>query len=174
MSSDKSPTDGALPQDVDDDRHSATHELDEEIREVVRRDQLRTGGAPHHFDPHAPVIEGDSVTLRLEIENSSTPLRLTVNAEAIIGRTDPTADERPQLDLTPYSGYQMGISRRHALFRLEQRRLELIDLGSRNGTFLNGSRLQPEQPVPLHDGDEVRLGKIVMRLYVQGGELPES
>jgi class 3 adenylate cyclase len=49
------------------------------------------------------------------------------------------------------------VSRRHAIIH-PQGDLEcwLVDLGSANGTFLNGRRIS--QPMPLHHGDLIRLG----------------
>ena len=49
----------------------------------------------------------------------------------------------------------------------------LVDLGSRNGTFLNGHRLAANQVVPLEQGDEIRLGKIVMRIYIEEQDAEE-
>jgi pSer/pThr/pTyr-binding forkhead associated (FHA) protein len=43
--------------------------------------------------------------------------------------------------------------------------LTLVDLGSTNGTHLNGQRLIPNQPRVLRDGDEVRLGKLVFHIF---------
>ena len=40
--------------------------------------------------------------------------------------------------------------------------LTLVDLGSVNGTHLNGQRLVPNQPRVLRDGDEIRLGRLVV------------
>jgi pSer/pThr/pTyr-binding forkhead associated (FHA) protein len=37
--------------------------------------------------------------------------------------------------------------------------LFIRDLGSTNGTRLNGALLSPEQPVRLRDGDELELGQ---------------
>jgi adenylate cyclase len=49
------------------------------------------------------------------------------------------------------------ISRQHALVqRMENGEYCLFDLGSRNGTFLNGTRVAI--PVPLKDGDQISLG----------------
>jgi adenylate cyclase len=49
------------------------------------------------------------------------------------------------------------ISRQHALVqRMENGEYCLFDLGSRNGTFLNGTRVTI--PVPLKDGDQILLG----------------
>ena len=55
-----------------------------------------------------------------------------------------------------------SVSRRHALVRRDDRGDHvLIDLGSSNGTFVNGGRVN--LPLPLQDGDEVRLGEIKLR-----------
>jgi hypothetical protein len=37
-------------------------------------------------------------------------------------------------------------------------RYQLIDVGSSNGTFLNGQRLTPHQPAPLHAGAIIKIG----------------
>ncbi|KAB2855894.1 MAG: FHA domain-containing protein, partial [Anaerolineae bacterium] len=37
--------------------------------------------------------------------------------------------------------------------------------GSVNGTFLNGQRLIPRQARIVHDGDEMRFGKLALRIY---------
>jgi pSer/pThr/pTyr-binding forkhead associated (FHA) protein len=49
------------------------------------------------------------------------------------------------------------ISRRHAAFRRRENDIELEDLGSLNGTYVNGSKLQAA--VRLSPGDVIRLGK---------------
>jgi serine protease Do len=50
------------------------------------------------------------------------------------------------------------VGRFHARIRLAggPRPLEILDLGSRNGTFLNGDRVLG--PMPLHSGDIIQLG----------------
>jgi len=53
-----------------------------------------------------------------------------------------------------------GISRRHALIRVRGEEATLEDLGSKNGTYLRGSRL--EGPVSLRDGDVFVLGDVAL------------
>lgn len=106
--------------------------------------------------------------LRIEVEGGSTPIIVKPKAEdMILGRRDPTTGATPEVDLTAYAGYRMGVSRRHSSLALENNQLNLWDLGSSNGTFINGTRLTPHQPSPLRDGDEVRLGQMVLRLFFQ-------
>jgi pSer/pThr/pTyr-binding forkhead associated (FHA) protein len=49
------------------------------------------------------------------------------------------------------------VSRRHAIVAYKSGRLEIEDLGSLNGTYLNRRRI--ESPAQLDDGDELQIGK---------------
>ena len=40
----------------------------------------------------------------------------------------------------------------------------MVDLGTPNGTYLNGQRLIPNQARVLRDGDDVRLGHLVLQV----------
>jgi hypothetical protein len=52
-----------------------------------------------------------------------------------------------------------GVSRHHAEIRVEDGEVVLVDLGSTNGTFVNG---QPVRRVPLADGTRVTLGRTTL------------
>jgi hypothetical protein len=51
-------------------------------------------------------------------------------------------------------------SRFHAELHVKDNNIEVIDLGSTNGTFVNGSRLIPNQPQLLNDNDVISIGMI--------------
>jgi predicted component of type VI protein secretion system len=59
------------------------------------------------------------------------------------------------------------VSRRHAEIQVSNGDILINDLGSTNGTFVNGERI--DQPRPLRDGDEVRIGGVVWRLRAPAG-----
>jgi hypothetical protein len=103
--------------------------------------------------------------LRVEVQGADTPIHIIPKPEMVIGRTDPASGDQPELDLSPYAAYQMGISRRHAVIQWQNEQLHIVDLGSRNGTYVNGKKVQPHQPFKLRDGDEMRLGKMSLKLY---------
>ncbi len=71
----------------------------------------------------------------------------------------------PYLDLSFYDphGY---VSRRHAVIMLDGDHYALSDLGSGNGSLINGARIAPHQPWPLHHGDEIQLGHIKLRFVL--------
>ncbi len=145
---------------------STTFDVSQDAQEAVRRFEAEQEARKH--EQMAQTELGDEVTLKVEIKDALTPLSVVVTYEVAIGRRDPATQEAPELDLTPYGGYQLGISRRHAIIRLQNKKLEIYDLGSRNGTYLNGKRLLPLQPHTLHTGAVIRLGKVEMRIHIVG------
>jgi hypothetical protein len=59
------------------------------------------------------------------------------------------------------------ISRRHAVVMLRGRQHEVEDLGSANGTRLNGELITA--PHPLHDGDHLALADVELRFHLGDG-----
>ncbi|MFI7680584.1 protein kinase [Actinophytocola sp. NPDC049390] len=57
------------------------------------------------------------------------------------------------------------VSRRHCAFDVDPPLLSVRDLGSRNGTFVNGARVTGDQE--LKDGDELRAGDTTIRVEVR-------
>jgi len=84
--------------------------------------------------------------------------------QLVMGRLDPETQETPQIDLSAFDAVENGVSRRHAAITRKENTLQLVDLHAANGTFLNGQKLVPEQPRVLRDGDDIRLGRLVIRI----------
>jgi hypothetical protein len=101
---------------------------------------------------------------RLEIAVGGLSGFCALDGEVItIGRSDPAAGLRPQVDLSMDS----AVSRRHAEIRRGAGGYRIIDLGSTNGIIVNGRQVPRQQEIPLADGDEIRLGencKLTVRL----------
>ena len=60
------------------------------------------------------------------------------------------------------------ISRRHAELQVDESGLRVRDLGSSNGTFHNGERIEDEEPVALAPGDTITFGKVAFRVQPLG------
>lgn len=71
--------------------------------------------------------------------------RLTPGADLVIGR-----DQRANIRID-----DDGVSRRHATIRAAITNALLLDLGSHNGTFVRGKRIQEQL---LRDGDRIQIG----------------
>lgn len=105
------------------------------------------------------------MNLILSVRGSDDPLVFDAQkiTELAVGRKDPETGDTPAVDLERYGAMEQGVSRRHAaIIRKEGGSLQIVDRGSPNGTFLNGQRLIANQPRILRDGDELRLGKLVL------------
>ena len=115
----------------------------------------------------AAAVEAGTSALTVVMTATGRRVPLPAGGEAVLGRLDATRGVFPDVDLTPDGGLEGGVSRRHA--RVHQQKLQFFieDLGSANGTFLNGQRLTPYLPHPLRDGDEVQLGRVRLRIVVQ-------
>ena len=86
--------------------------------------------------------------------------------EAQIGRWDADGGIFPDVDLDA-DDPEAKVSRRHARITRRGEEYFIEDLGSTNGTFINrGRRLLPGDRQPLHDGDEVIVGKTFLRFEV--------
>ena len=81
-----------------------------------------------------------------------------------MGREGPD-EQSPDVDLSAYTARDKGVSRIHASLRLDRRQVLLMDLGSTNGTRLNGTPLAAHEPVRLENGDEIILGKLAFKIY---------
>lgn len=100
---------------------------------------------------------------------------LPINIPILIGRKVEIADETVQInfDLTPYGAYHFGVSRQHATLSLsDDGYLYLEDLGSTNGTRINGFQLTAKQKYRLRDGDEVEFARLrtMVKFKSPGGE----
>jgi hypothetical protein len=85
-------------------------------------------------------------------------------AEIWLGRKDPDTGTSPTIDLGDMGAEEQGVSRRHAMISKKDGVLHLVDNHSANGTFLNEQRLIAEQPRVLRHGDDIRLGRMVLRV----------
>ncbi|NUP08748.1 MAG: FHA domain-containing protein [Polyangiaceae bacterium] len=61
-------------------------------------------------------------------------------------------------------------SRRHAQLQVEGLDVTLTDLGSRNGTFVNGERIQ--KPRRVHPGDQILVGDAILMLERESHSVP--
>lgn len=87
--------------------------------------------------------------------------------ELVIGRSTENSAMMPDIDLAQFGGAEHGVSRLHMAldYDREANLLEVRDLGSANGSFINGQRLHPKEVRVLRHDDEIRLGRFVLRIY---------
>jgi len=110
-------------------------------------------------------IFGKDISLMLVLQPSGQLFFLSGKSEYWLGRSEPTKPFKPDLDLAEYRSMEQGVSRRHGILRFDNGELVYADMNSSNGSRINGEKLRPETPIPLQDGDELCLGRMVFRVY---------
>jgi hypothetical protein len=87
----------------------------------------------------------------------------------LIGRGNAKQGVEPEIDLGIHPA-DRGVSTQHAVLRIRGSGLTVTDLGSTNGTSLNGSndRLTEGEETPLADGDRIHVGAWTTITIVHG------
>jgi serine/threonine-protein kinase len=123
---------------------------------------------------HSEIYQkGAAPTARLVIEGTSelsAPIYALHKDENLIGRRDPMSNIFPEVDLSKYDP-QTKISRRHAKIWRDGTAFMLEDLGSSNGTMIEGTthkifRLPAHQPYKLTSGDRIKIGDTRLHFVV--------
>lgn len=124
--------------------------------------------------PAAPTLIGQESEPRREVRkitfvipSSGRRVQVDLDHQIRIGRADPRAHHQPELDLTEDEGSVHGVSRLHAYIQSAGEAIVLVDDNSTNGTLLNGFRLPADLPYPLHSGDEVRFGTLLVHVFLE-------
>jgi hypothetical protein len=136
---------------VDSSRHETTR-LDES--------EIEAHGADY-FGPNSTLV------LVVSSDNSSYTIQpQRFKHETVIGRSEGST-MKPDIDLSDHHANEMGVSRLHVALQYNAKNslLSVSDMKSANGTFINGQKLFPQEVRVLRDGDELRLGRLVLRVY---------
>jgi len=127
---------------------------------------------PENFDSGAPIRDEDSEDLSIipwvvELRVVGTPdvLRAPLSQTQILGRTDEDRKIFPTIDLAPHKAQERGVSRLHAKLTARDNRIIVEDIGSSNGTYVNGHRLVRGIPSRVRNGDTLRLGNLALQLH---------
>ena len=124
------------------------------------------------FVDHPPITSKppaipDDYPIALYIQETNELVPLIDREEITLGRAIEGQPIIPDLDLTPYNGYEKGVSRLHASIKIDGNHVTITDLGSANGTRVNGIRLSPNQPQKIDHGDMITLGKLIAQILIR-------
>lgn len=112
------------------------------------------------------VVEGTDAWGNLHLLDTGQILPLSARNEFTMGRISEGQPIMPDIDLSPYQAYAAGVSRLHAVIKKVGNTISFMDLGSANGSFLNGVRISPNIEQSLKHGDIISLGKLRMQVLV--------
>jgi len=111
--------------------------------------------------PTGKVFMAEQRRITLKIGDEQVVMQL--GDSLIVGRQIPgDVESLPVEDLTPYGAAEKGVSRQHIKLTLKNDMVYATDLGSTNGTRLNGHTVLPNSARLLRDGDTLQLGSLAM------------
>ncbi len=136
-----------------------------EIRRQLRMEEYQ--GFSGRQLPTA-VIESSQMNLTvavLRLTTTGQEIDATNKPELVVGRAHKKV--KPDIDLGPHGGTQAGVSRRHGRLVRKDNQWYVEDLGSTNGTFVNGSKIPAGHLVKVKKGDKLRFGQIEMEFCLE-------
>lgn len=137
------------------------------INIVENQSQTPDPEAPNKYDMYSP---NDQLPLKsvvsLHIVDFGQIISLTSRQEFTLGRVSGSQSVLPDIDLAPYEAYEKGTSRLHASIKLDGQFVSIIDLGSVNGTYLNGKPIPVHEPQTLNNGDIISLGDLKVQILI--------
>ena len=111
--------------------------------------------------PYQPLpADLPSSWISLHMVDSGQIVPLADRTEFTLGRVTEGQPIMPDVDLSPHNAYANGVSRLHAVLKREGEKAIIVDLGSSNGTYINGSRIIPHTEHAVSHGDLIYLGKL--------------
>ena len=130
---------------------------DEQIAEDLKKKTLQP----------EPVAAPANSWISLHLMDSGKILPLASRNEFTLGRLSEGQPIMPDIDLTPYQAYASGVSRLHAVVKRDAEKVLVMDLGSSNGTYVNGRRINPHVEESLSHGDILALGKLKIQVLLR-------
>jgi len=124
--------------------------------------------SPTSSQPAAPsAAVSQDVAVSLHMVDNGQIIQLVDQTEFTIGRTAEGQPILPDIDLSTFEAYAQGVSRLHAALKIHNQRVVITDLGSSNGTRVNGQKIVPHVDYPLNHGDMIALGKFAIQVLIK-------
>lgn len=132
---------------------------DKRLQEAMGHAAARSSGSQEvAVRAAAPMPTATSGSYRLIEQASGKVFPLADGAETTVGRADPVTGISPHVDLTAIDTDRSS-SRRHAKILQRDGRFYVVEeIGTMNGTFVNGRRVDTGVPVQIRPGNAVRFG----------------
>jgi pSer/pThr/pTyr-binding forkhead associated (FHA) protein len=124
-------------------------------------------------EQHVTQTYDDQTSREIIAEGASPDVEWTASAMLVVKRGPNAGSRFPLHQAVTSAGRdprsdifldEVTVSRRHAEFRSERGELQVVDIGSLNGIYVNGQLIDS---AVLANGDEIQMGKFRLVLLIQ-------
>lgn len=112
----------------------------------------------------APKKKDPNISLHI-VENGKV-VHLSDRKDFTLGRAIEGQSIIPDVDLTIFDAFAQGVSRMHCSLRIMNGDVYAMDLGSSNGTRLNGQKIVPHVEYSINHGDLLILGRLKIQVLL--------
>jgi len=109
-------------------------------------------------------FSGDSKRVALFILGMVERIDFDATPVVTLGRFNHYDKLETEIDLTDFGAVNRGVSRTHCQLKYQDGKIIVTDLGSTNGTFVAGKRLEPHQPHTLERGEDLVVGRLPVQI----------
>ncbi|MBC8505759.1 MAG: FHA domain-containing protein [Anaerolineales bacterium] len=114
-----------------------------------------------------PPVEMKDSQVAIRIMDSDEIIFIQGEKDLTIGRSTEGQMIVPDIDLSSHDAYEAGVSRLHANLTISKQDIITKDLGSANGTRLNGQKIAARAEHSIQHGDILTLGKFKIQILIK-------
>lgn len=105
-------------------------------------------------------------SISLHLVESGKVIHLSDKKDFTLGRAVEGQSILPDVDLSAFEAFSQGVSRMHVSLRIMNGDVYVMDLGSSNGTKINGQKIVPHVEYSISHGDLVTLGRLKVQVLL--------
>ncbi|PKO03571.1 MAG: hypothetical protein CVU43_02265 [Chloroflexi bacterium HGW-Chloroflexi-5] len=104
--------------------------------------------------------------ISLHLVESGKVIHLSDKKDFTVGRAVEGQSILPDVDVSAYDAFSLGVSRMHVSLRILNGEVYVMDLGSSNGTKINGQKIVQHVEYSVSHGDLITLGRLKMQVLL--------
>lgn len=135
------------------------YDEDNKVVTIFSRKKLRP-----RIDKAERLSSGDVPEVVYFVLPNGIEFPVDVTKDTTVGRMPSEDDPHVSIDLEQFDGHDLGVSRQHAMLKRINDNLILVDLGSSNGTFVNGHKADAGERYNIMDGDTLTFGRLTLEV----------
>jgi len=129
-------------------------------------DDKKIDPGSNSFQTRKVIQKPKDPSISLHLVESGKVIHLNDKKDFTLGRSVTGQSILPDVDLSPFDAFSQGVSRMHVSLRIMNGDVYVTDLGSSNGTKINGQKIVSHVEYSISHGDLVTLGRLKVQVLL--------